>query len=69
MKEMGAGFKVVAMGLQAGAMTNVELEASESLQMGIANASLHYPSTASTDTLKIKYSQWMAELNKEDSWQ
>lgn len=43
MKEMGAGFKVVAMGLQAGAMTNVELEASERLQMGIANASLHYP--------------------------
>ena len=64
MKEMGAGFKTVAIGLRNGNMTSSELEASEKLQMGIANASLHYPSTANTDALKIKYSQWMAELNK-----
>ena len=64
MKEMGASFKTVAIGLQGGTMTSVELEASETLQMGIAKASLHYPATANTDPLKIKYSQWMAELNK-----
>lgn len=64
MKEMGVNFQVVAVGLQNGAMTNVELEATEKLQMAIANASLHYPSTANTDSLKIKYYKWMAELNK-----
>ncbi len=64
MKDMGTNFRIVAVGLQSGVMTTTELEASEKLQMAIANASLHYPSTASTDALKIKYSKWMAELNK-----
>lgn len=64
MKEMGESFKTIAIGLQRGTVTSVKLEASESLQMGIAEASLYYPSTANTDPLKIKYSQWMAELNK-----
>ena len=64
MKEMGANFKTIAIGLQSGELTTVELDASEDLQMAIADASLYYPSTADTDPLKIEYSKWMAELNK-----
>lgn len=64
MKEMGVNFKAIAIGIQSGKLTNTELDSSEKLQMAIVEASLHYPATANTDTLKIKYSKWMAELTK-----
>lgn len=64
MKEMGANFKTIANGIRNGEMKKVELDSSEKLQMAIVEASLHYPATADTDALKIKYSKWMAELSK-----
>lgn len=65
MEEMGASFKILAVAITAGTMSEAEIDATESLQLSTANASLHYPGTANTDQLKIKYSQWMAELNKQ----
>lgn len=62
MKEMGESFKLIGIGLQSGEVTEAERDSSEELQMAISTASLHYPGTASTDSLKLEYSQWMAEL-------
>lgn len=64
MKDMGENFKTLAIGIQSGKMTSVELSSAEKLQMSIADASLNYPKTADTDSLKLKYAKWMAELLK-----
>ncbi len=62
MKLVETHFKQIASSLQGGVITLADIEASESLQKSIATAAQLYPTTATDDSLKVQYSQWMAEL-------
>ena len=64
MKEMNAHFKTIANSIKGKEFTDTDLVACESLQMAITTASLYHPDTANSDTLKIQYLKWMAELSK-----
>ena len=62
MKTIEEQFKVIAVGLQSGTLTQAELDACESLQKSVSVAAQHYPHTATSDSLKLTYMEWMNEL-------
>lgn len=59
MEEVGQNFKVIAQGLQAGHLTDVELEASELLQRNLSEANLLIPDVATSDELLAQYNEVM----------
>ena len=62
MKIIESQFKQIATSLQSGQISTMDIEAAETLQKAIVTASLIYPKTADSDSLKLKYSEWMSEL-------
>ena len=65
MKEMGQQFRIIAGSFRSGEVTVQQLNASETLQMAIAESSQHLPVTARTDAQKLAYMRSMAALAKE----
>ena len=63
MKEMGTHFKSLSLSLKKEQFSLEDLATTESMQFAIATSGLHYPKSADSDALKVKYSNWMAELN------
>lgn len=64
MKIIGQQFKIIATAIQSKKVTEAEVQAVELMQKEIAVSSLVYPQTAKTDTAKLKYITWMAELQQ-----
>ena len=62
MKVIEEQFKVIAVGLQSGTLTQAELNACEILQKSVSVAAQYYPQTATSDSLKLTYMEWMNEL-------
>ncbi len=72
MEDVGLNFKVIAQGLQAGELTEVELEAAELLQRNLSEANLLIPDVATSDELVAQYNEIMGRaidksLELEDS--
>ena len=62
MKEIGEQFKTIAIAIQSGEIKATDLDAVETLQTLVSQASMMYPATAETMELKLKYSELMNEL-------
>lgn len=59
MKLVGQSFRTIVMGIQAQAMTELELEASKTLQRALTDSASIFPDTANTPELQLRYTDLM----------